>query len=265
MKTNQDLKSFYESIYQKGETTYFSKFENGANRSAHDEFVLKNLTEIEGKSVLDIGCGTGGLIHKIALKGASHAYGIDYSKSAIETAKEKHHSDNCTYSSLDFNDWKKSVDIIISCGTFEHMDEPWAMMKKVSDLMKPEGELILTCPHFYNIRGLIWISLQKLLDVPMSLTDIHSISPADMAKWGKDAGLRIVAIESYDYERANGSWMLEDMKKRLTNALRDASLPNHKVDELLTWLKDLLEFNHNNPNGIKMEGANCLYKFVKVK
>tara|TARA_Y100000385_G_C13095022_1_gene640786 strand:+ start:239 stop:361 length:123 start_codon:yes stop_codon:yes gene_type:complete len=25
---------------------------------------------------LDIGCGTGGLIHKIALKGASHAYGI---------------------------------------------------------------------------------------------------------------------------------------------------------------------------------------------
>jgi 2-polyprenyl-3-methyl-5-hydroxy-6-metoxy-1,4-benzoquinol methylase len=264
MKTNKSLKYFYESIYQKGEKTYFSKFESGVNKSDNDEVVLKNITEIEGKSVLDIGCGTGGLIHEIAKKGASHAYGIDYSKSAIKTAMGKYQLNNCTYSNMDFNNWKESIDIIISCGTFEHMDEPWEMMRKVSNLLKQEGELILTCPHFYNIRGLVWITLQKLLNVPMSLTDVHSISPADMAKWAKDAGLKIVAVESYDYERANGQWMLKDMKKRLTNALRDANLTIDKVDEMLAWLENLIEFSHNDPNGIKMEGANCLYKFVKV-
>ncbi|MEQ6123447.1 class I SAM-dependent methyltransferase [Pseudotenacibaculum sp. MALMAid0570] len=261
MKTNQDLKSFYEAIYQKGEQSYFSKFENGANKSENDDIVMKNLSDVKGKTVLDIGCGTGELIYRIAKQGVSEAYGIDYSESAIKTAKEKPVVNNCHFSTTDFNDWDQPVDLIISCGTFEHMDEPWTMMKKVSNLLQTGGELILTCPHFYNFRGIVWISLQKLLGVPMSLTDVHSISPADMMKWGKEAGLNLEVVESYDYERANGKWMIQDMKKRLTNALRDAELANDNVDSLLNWFEDLIIYN--NDNRITMDGANCLYKFVK--
>lgn len=41
METNKKLKSFYESIYLKGETTYFSKFKNGENRSENDGLVKR--------------------------------------------------------------------------------------------------------------------------------------------------------------------------------------------------------------------------------
>jgi len=58
------------------------------------------------------------------------------------------------------------------------------------------------------------MSLAFLLDVPMSLIDRHFISP-----FGK--------------ERAYVSQMLEDTKKRLTNDLKDANLPNDKVDKIL--------------------------------
>jgi 2-polyprenyl-3-methyl-5-hydroxy-6-metoxy-1,4-benzoquinol methylase len=263
MKTNKKLKDFYEAIYQKGEISYFSKFENGKNRSENDDTVLKNIGDLNGKTVLDVGCGTGALISQIAQRGVSKAYGIDYSDAAIQSAKNNYQHQQLSFSVFDFDNWIDPVDVIVSCGTFEHMDDPGKMMKKMSNLLKPNGVLILTCPHFYNIRGIIWITLQKLLNVPMSLTDVHSISPADMKRWSETSALKLTHIEAYDYERSNGDWMIVDLKKRLTNALRDAQLPNEKVDDLLSWLEDFVIYIKNFNEKILLEGANCLYKFVK--
>jgi 2-polyprenyl-3-methyl-5-hydroxy-6-metoxy-1,4-benzoquinol methylase len=263
MKKNNDLKSYYESIYQKGEATYFSKFENGNNKSENEEIVLKHLGDLKGKRVLDVGCGTGSLVHKIADAGALKSIGIDYSETAIKTANEMHPHPNVKYLSMDFNLWMEPVDIIICCGTFEHLDNPQEMMNKMNSLLSPGGTIILTCPHFYNIRGIIWITLQKLLDVPMSLTDVHSISPADMIRWSKNCNLVLDSIESFDFERGNGQWMIDDLKKRLTNALRDAKLPNEKVEDMLIWLNDYVSYIENTGTMNNFEGATCLYKFLR--
>jgi 2-polyprenyl-3-methyl-5-hydroxy-6-metoxy-1,4-benzoquinol methylase len=263
MKQNSDLKAFYESIYQVGETKYFSKFENGSNKSENEEIVLKHLGDLNNKKVLDIGCGTGSLVQKIAEAGAAHVIGIDYSETAIKTAQSTHHHPNAQYRFVDFTTWNEPMDIIISCGTFEHLDDPQEMMNKISSLLNPGGTMILTCPHFYNIRGIIWITLQKLLNIPMSLTDVHSISPADMVRWSKNCNLELDIIESFDYARGNSQWMIEDLKKRLTNALKDANYPNDKVDLLLNWLNDYVKYNESSTDPNHLDGATCLYKFVK--
>jgi 2-polyprenyl-3-methyl-5-hydroxy-6-metoxy-1,4-benzoquinol methylase len=263
MKKNKDLQAFYEAVYQKGETNYFSKFQEGNNKSETDEIVIKNLGDVSGKTILDFGCGTGALVRKISELGPLWIKGIDYSETAIKQAKETNSNELTSFEVFDFNTWTQKVDVIISCGTFEHMDAPSEIMVKMASLLNPGGKLILTCPHFYNIRGIIWITLQKLLDFPMSLTDVYSISPSDMAKWAKNAGIVLSQIESFDYERGNGKWLIEDMKKRLTNALRDANLPYNKVDEMLDWVKDLIYYNEEIKAGITLEGATCLYLFEK--
>ncbi len=81
------------------------------------------------------------------------------------------------------------------------------------------------------------MSLALLLDVPMSLTDRHFISPFDIEDWLEGTSMRLVRVQSFDYERANGHHMLLVMNKRLNNTLRDTSLPNYKVDTILAWLE----------------------------
>ena len=56
--------------------------------------------------------------------------------------------------------------------------------------LKPQGQLVVTCPSFLNLRGHVWMTLQLLLDVPMSLTDLHFICPFDMERWAEELELR---------------------------------------------------------------------------
>jgi len=264
MAQNRKLQKFYERIYKKGEDSYFTKFESGKDKSENEQIVLKHLGNINGKFVIDVGCGTGSLSYKIAEAGAGKSVGIDYSPTAIETANNLHQHANLSFLNIDFKDLEVKADVIVSCGTFEHLDNPRDMMQKMSAMLSHQGTLILTCPHFYNIRGITWISLQKLLNVPMSLTDVHSISPTDMIKWSIQSGLTLVATESFDYDRANGMWMIHDMKKRLTNALRDAGLSQSGVDSFLSWAEDYIQYNQHSLNPNQFDGANCLYKFTKI-
>ena len=82
MKTNVDLQARYETIYKRGEERHFSKFVAGQNVSEAEAAVLA-LGDWRGKSVLDIGCGTGSLVRKIRAAGATRVVGVDYSAEAM--------------------------------------------------------------------------------------------------------------------------------------------------------------------------------------
>ena len=77
------------------------------------------------------------------------------------------------------------VDVVVSCGTLEHMSDPRQELCRMIELVDGKGTIILTCPYFLNIRGFVWMTLALLLDVPMSLTDKHFISPFDIEGWLK--------------------------------------------------------------------------------
>jgi len=102
------------------------------------------------------------------------------------------------------------------------------------------------------------MTLQTLFDVPMSLTDKHFISPVDMQEWAEKLNLGLT-WHTFRQEQAVGEGMVFDMKKRLTNALRDANLDNSKVDLLLEWL---LKASVHEVDS-KSNGAKALYNFTK--
>ncbi len=70
--------------------------------------------------------------------------------------------------------------------------------------------------------------------------------------------MRLVRIQPFDYDRAFCNLTLAGMKKRLHNALRDASLPNDKVDTTLAWLEKVVEYEARTTPG-RFGGANALY------
>jgi 2-polyprenyl-3-methyl-5-hydroxy-6-metoxy-1,4-benzoquinol methylase len=238
---NEKLKKIYEEIYQNGEENFFSFYINGENISDTDKVIL-SITDWKNKNVVDLGCGAGKTAYFVACAGAKSVVGIDYSETAIAKAKSQYKAENLYYQCMNLSDWKEPVDIVMSNGTLEHINNPKEALLNMASLVGENGEVIISCPCFLNIRGIIWMTLQKLLDVPMSLTDISFISPFDIEEWLRDQSFYIDRRYSFDNSQGNGELMLLDFQKRLTNALKDANLDNSKVANFLEWVDKMLQY-----------------------
>lgn len=257
-----ELRQLYNRVYREGEETFFSKFIDGVNVSETDAVVL-SATDWEGKTVLDVGCGTGTTAYLIAKAGAASVVGIDYAEAAIVRAQERYSAENLSYCCMSLEEWDKPMNVIISLGTLEHMPRPRDALLKMGSLTPWDGEIILTCPCFLNIRGFVWMTLQTLLAVPMSLTDIHFISPFDIEKWVEGTPLRLVSVRTFDCSRGNGFLMLTDLRKRLTNALRDAGLDNSRVESFVRWLEQVVHYWERRMHRPHLDGATALYVIQK--
>lgn len=257
-RSNKALQEKYENIYSQGEEEYFSKFNEGVDTSGTIETVLE-LVNWDGKSVVDIGCGTGELLRQVAARGAAELTGIDYSITAIQIARERGPFENTKYIAGDvFETTPTRKDIVMSCGTIEHSDSPREYLETLCRWGKEDSLMIVTCPHFINLRGFVWMALATLQNVPMSLTDLHFIHPWHMERWCGDLGLEIREFMTCDYGRANGKLLLKDFDKRLHNALRDAGIDNTEVPKYLDYLSELI--SHIGARGEPvLDGATALY------
>lgn len=257
-KRNESLREFYDRIYEGGEENYFSKFKQGVDTSETNEIVL-DLARWSGRTVLDVGCGTGSLLREILSQGALHVTGVDYSEKAVEIARARTAGQNASFiTGSIFDASLDHYDVVVSCGTIEHSDEPARFLEALSSRCTADGQIIITCPHFVNVRGFVWMALAKLHGVPMSLTDLHFLHPWEVESWCDELGLKVSRFVTFDYRRGNGVELVTDFEKRLTNALRDAGMENGKVPDYLQYLDRLVDYLERTPT-LRLEGATAAY------
>lgn len=108
------------------------------------------------------------------------------------------------------------------------------------------------------------MALATLLEVPMSLSDLHFIHPWHMKQWASDLGLNAELINTVDRDWAYGQRLLRDYGKRLRNALRDADLPTDKVDSYLSYLENLVRYLETENAGPGLDGATALYRIRRI-
>jgi len=251
--TNENLKNKYNEVYSSGSKNFFtfSPFEQS--------HTIVSMGNWQNKTVLDIGCGEGELCSMISCAGASKVLGVDYSKEAINNANNKFNIKNLNFRLGGYKETTEKFDIITMGGVLEHFDSPWDDLKDmVENRLNDGGCVITSSPSFLNPRGYVWMTLLKLFDVPMSLTDLHYICPFDMKKFCEKNKYNLEYKSIYQYWGA-GSGMISDFNKRLRNALRDAKMDNSKVDNLLEWLSEAKDYFKQDNNS----GAVVVYKITK--
>lgn len=129
---------------------YFKKWDNSLEQAQKDklDMICKKLQLKEGESLLDIGCGWGGLICHAAKNYGVKAHGVTLSQEQHDYTKDKIQKmgleDKVTVEIKDYSLLEGSYDKISSIGMFEHIgvDNFPIYFKKISSLLKHRGILL---------------------------------------------------------------------------------------------------------------------------
>jgi len=117
---------------------------------------LKHIGDVQGKSVLDLGCGSGRYSVEFAKRGAKRVVGIDLAESMIRLAEaiagEQKVNDVCEFHAGDFFAYplEKEFDSCIALGVFDYMEEPMQLLEKMRSVCR--DNLIASFPSYSVIR-----------------------------------------------------------------------------------------------------------------
>ena len=255
---SDDLKDYYDYAYSVGKSTHFLKYRGGRELSEEHVWVRDWIDkEYSGsrQQMLDFGCGEANFLR--VMTRFECRIGIDFSERALAKAREGGEGLDLRLGTEEILElFYGQMDIVTSFGTLEHTNDPEATFRRLFQCVRwnAGGTLILSCPSFLNARGVIWMTLALLFNVPMSLSDRHYLSPAVFTSWLRGSG-RSLELHSVDHDVTEGDYFAVDMTKRLNNALRDAGMDNSKVDQLISWVNENRQWFPCSD----LSGANMIY------
>jgi 2-polyprenyl-3-methyl-5-hydroxy-6-metoxy-1,4-benzoquinol methylase len=260
LRKNKELETFYQSVYLKGEKKHFTPFVTKGTTSTEAKEVIKEM-KWKGKRVLDVGCGTGNFAREVAKKDAKYVLGIDYADEAIKIAEKTNKRKNLKFKKLDVIKLDEKFDIIVSIGTIEHMDNPIKIIKKLKSCLNKNGKIILTTPNWTNPRGYVLMTLWFLFNAPITLADLHYLTPNEHLKMAKKVNMKL-KWRTIEHSWGNGEIMIKDFQRRIPNVMRDMKmkLDDKKMKLFLKWLKTNVVAMDNS---LPQNGAIGLYTYTK--
>lgn len=197
------------------------KFEELASRwwDPHSEFkplhdinplrlgYIDEIARIDGKSVLDVGCGGGILSESMAASGAT-VTGIDMGEAPLEVARL-----HLLESGLEVNyqripveelarEQPQSFDVVTCMEMLEHVPDPGSIIQACHDLVKPGGHVFFSTlnrnpkSYLFAIVGAEYV----LNMLPKGTHDYAKfIRPSELDHWIREAGLQSTDIMGMTY------------------------------------------------------------------
>lgn len=162
--------------------------------------------DLEGRVVLEIGCGRGEFACHLALSPSRprRLIAADFSRSALNQAEllSKHLGVEgiswqlADIQRLPFEDGY--FDTVISCETIEHVPEPRLAVTELARVLRPGGRLILTTPNYFGPFGLYRAYL-RCVGRPYTEAGqpINNLVMLPLTRrWVRQSGLKVLATDS---------------------------------------------------------------------
>ena len=112
--------------------------------------ITKMLPNLEGKKILDVGCGMGQHAMQYAKSGASSVLGIDISEKMLSYARENNSAENITYKKMAFEDLENlhdTFDVITSSLAFDYVEDFGKLMKRIYAMLNESGFCVFSMSH----------------------------------------------------------------------------------------------------------------------
>lgn len=119
------------------------------NITLEEPYVLAFLADLQGRSVLDLGCGDGKFGESVLRAGAVRYHGIDGSDRMLAAAAAR--LDPATLERADLNAWTcrepGAWDVVTARMVVHYLDDLPALLREVRTALVPGGRLILSVEH----------------------------------------------------------------------------------------------------------------------
>ena len=117
-----------------------------------DSRTLKTIPLVEGRNILDIGCGAGVVSFLVSERfPQAHVTGVDTNPDAIKIAKLAFQRPNLEFRVVDANKLaslkKGSFDCVLLLEVIEHLDNPGLVIDSIGKLLKKGGVFIVSTPN----------------------------------------------------------------------------------------------------------------------
>ena len=124
------------------------------------QWVAQSIGSVEGLRTLEVACGRGGFVRKLA-RSSAFSCGLDFSFAAVSIGKKRWETqDSGTPAAFTQGDAHALpfpdgfFDIVVSCETVEHLPKPLKGVQEFHRVTRPGGLLFLTTPNYLNFMGL---------------------------------------------------------------------------------------------------------------
>lgn len=135
--------------------------------------------------LLDVGCGVGYFLH-LAQDAGMQVRGLELSESAVNYARTNYGL-NVAQGTLDeVTIAPESCDIVVLWHVLEHLPDPVAALRQISQILAPGGLLLAAVPNFGSIEARVFGRRWYSLDAPRHL---YHFTPETLQRVVERAGL----------------------------------------------------------------------------
>ena len=179
---------------------------------------IQSFVNLDGKKVVDVGCGGGILAESIAQAGADTT-GIDLSEKALKVA-ELHALEvgaNLTYRSISAealaDEQSEQYDVVTCMEMLEHVPDPASIVRACAKLCKPGGTLFFSTLN-RNPKSYLFaiIGAEYLLKLLPKGTHEYAkfIKPSELVGFTRNAHLDMLGMKGMSYNPMTQVYSLTD-------------------------------------------------------
>jgi 2-polyprenyl-3-methyl-5-hydroxy-6-metoxy-1,4-benzoquinol methylase len=126
------------------------KREVNANNLFEIPTLYSLMPELQGKKILDLGCGSGERCKDYIARGAEKVVGVDISEKMLEVARRENSNPNITYINMPMEDIgciEESFDVVISSLAFHYVEDFQGVVENVYSLLCDGGIFLFSQEH----------------------------------------------------------------------------------------------------------------------
>jgi ubiquinone/menaquinone biosynthesis C-methylase UbiE len=192
-----DIAADFDAIYTgEGKSAVGRALDRVFRRDIYDRFdwVMRKAAPVRGRSVCDIGCGSGRFVVQFARDGASRVVGVDVAPKMLALAEDLSTRlgvrDACEFVLADVIDWTPDdrFDVTVAIGFWDYIADPAGRLRNIRRITA--DRFLSAWPRYWTWRMPVRKARLSLAGCPVyfyTRTDVHRLL--------EQAGFRVVSCE----------------------------------------------------------------------
>jgi len=211
LKHFENISDTFDSIYRGQQRSFVHKIIDILFRKSILERRLKLILgfsgNVQGKNVLDIGCGSGRYSVMLAKDEPNFVLGLDISSLMIDLAKKLAEANNvtniCRFENCDFlqKSFNAKFDIIIASGVFDYVSDAKEFLLKIKSILN--GKALLSFPVKWNVMTPLRMAWLQNKGCPN-----YYYSKKRINKLFKECGLKIDSLQKIGSFLVPGNYII---------------------------------------------------------